>query len=36
VLGPGGSKDPMEILRDFLGREPDQRAFVRYLGIEEV
>ena len=34
VLGPGGSKDPMEILRDFLGREPDQRAFLRYLGIE--
>lgn len=34
VLTPGGSKDPMELLRDFLGREPDQQAFLRYLGIE--
>jgi thimet oligopeptidase len=33
VLGPGGSKDPLELVRDFLGREPNQRAFLRLIGI---
>ncbi|KAJ0094102.1 hypothetical protein Patl1_16849 [Pistacia atlantica] len=28
VLAPGGSKDPIEILSDFLGREPSIQAFV--------
>ncbi|XP_044490824.1 probable thimet oligopeptidase isoform X2 [Mangifera indica] len=28
VLAPGGSKDPIEILSDFLGREPSVKAFV--------
>ena len=33
VLEPGGSRDPMDLLKDFLGRDPDQRAFLRLLGI---
>jgi len=33
VLAPGGSKDPTALLRDFLGREPNQEAFLRFLGI---
>ncbi|KAL8535208.1 hypothetical protein ACS0TY_011004 [Phlomoides rotata] len=28
VLGPGGGKEPLEILTDFLGREPSIQAFV--------
>ncbi|CAI9768757.1 unnamed protein product [Fraxinus pennsylvanica] len=28
VLAPGGAKDPLEILSDFLGREPSIQAFV--------
>jgi metallopeptidase MepB len=34
VLKPGGSKKPMEILRDFLGREPNAEAFCKDLGLE--
>jgi len=33
ILAPGGSKDPNELLKDFLGREPNQEAFFRDLGI---
>jgi thimet oligopeptidase len=33
ILSPGGSKDPNELLKDFLGREPNQEAFFRDLGI---
>ncbi|GMN49143.1 hypothetical protein TIFTF001_018304 [Ficus carica] len=28
VLAPGGSKEPIEVLSDFLGREPSIQAFV--------
>jgi len=33
VLERGGSRDAMDTLRAFLGREPDNRAFLRKLGI---
>ena len=36
VLYPGGSKPCMEILEDFLGREPNDGAFCRALGVEEL
>lgn len=34
ILEPGGSKDADELLHNFLGREPNQQAFLRHLGIE--
>ena len=33
VLETGGSRDALDTLRAFLGREPDNRAFLRKLGI---
>jgi metallopeptidase MepB len=33
VLQPGGSKDSADILREFLGREPNDEAFLRALGV---
>ncbi len=33
VLGKGGSVDPNILLRDFLGREPNQNAFLSDLGL---
>jgi len=31
VLMPGGSADPMQLLKNFLGREPQRDAFYAYL-----
>ncbi|HEX2978382.1 MAG TPA: M3 family metallopeptidase [Candidatus Babeliales bacterium] len=33
VIGKGGSADPNELLRDFLGREPNSDAFFKDLGL---
>ncbi len=33
ILAPGGSKDPDVMVKDFLGREFDNKAFMRALGI---
>lgn len=33
VLSHGGGKDPSEMLRDFLGRDPNQRAFFQIMQI---
>lgn len=32
IIGKGGSADPNELLRNFLGREPNNEAFLRDLG----
>ncbi|KAF5400849.1 Thimet oligopeptidase [Paragonimus heterotremus] len=34
ILQPGGTKDAADMLRDFLGREPDSSAFFKLMGIE--
>ncbi|MEE9167153.1 MAG: M3 family metallopeptidase [Candidatus Neomarinimicrobiota bacterium] len=33
VLERGGSVDPLEMVQEFLGREPNNRAFLRSLGL---
>jgi hypothetical protein len=35
VLGPGGSVDADVLLRNFLGRDPTQDAFLRSLGLND-
>lgn len=35
VLEKGGSQDEMQTLIDFLGREPNSKAFYEELGLEE-
>lgn len=34
ILSQGGMKDAMDLLRDFLGREPNNEAFFKRLGIK--
>ena len=29
LLAPGSSIDPFELMKDFLGREPDNEAYMR-------
>jgi thimet oligopeptidase len=33
ILEPGGSRDEAVSLRRFLGREPDEAAFLRHIGL---
>ncbi|MGY5859871.1 MAG: M3 family metallopeptidase [Candidatus Thorarchaeota archaeon] len=34
ILSPGGSRDPDEIVRNFLGRESNNKAYLKSLGID--
>lgn len=33
ILAPGGSLDPDEMVRNFLGRDSNNKAFLKSLGI---
>jgi len=34
ILAPGASKDATELLEDFLGRAPNEKAFIKNMGIK--
>jgi len=34
ILEPGGTRDESGMVREFLGREPDEHAFLRSIGLE--
>ena len=34
ILSRGGTVDDMEMVRDYLGREPTMEPFLRHLGLE--
>ncbi len=34
VLERGGTMDGLDLVRDFLGREPEMEAYLRNLGLE--
>ena len=36
VIGKGGSQHPDELLKNFLGREPNQEAFLRDMGLMQI
>jgi thimet oligopeptidase len=35
ILAKGGSQDEFQLVKQFLGREPNQQAFFKSLGVEE-
>jgi Zn-dependent oligopeptidase len=34
ILGRGGTLDGLDLVRDYLGREPDMSAYLKHLGLE--
>ena len=34
ILSRGGSMDGLDLVRGYLGREPDMAAYIEHLGLE--